>query len=207
MIRVIHAESHPLFREGVRSVIEQAHDIEIVASACTGTDAVRVVTATRPDVVLIDLTMPDMSGVDATRAICASRANAAVIMLCACSDRATVLAAFDAGASGYLMKDVAPDALIAGIRDAANGDAPVDSRAARALVAERKAHDQAALTPREEQVLALVHQGCANKTIAATLGISEKTVKAHLTRIFQRIGVTGRTQAALWARDNLPAQL
>ena len=118
------------------------------------------------------------------------------------SDREEILRALDAGAIGYLLKDAEPDELVRGVRSAAQGDSPLAPRAARTLIssrADRAGGDQ--LTERERQVLALVARGLPNKLIARDLGISEKTVKAHLTTIFQRIGVTDRVQATIWARD------
>jgi DNA-binding NarL/FixJ family response regulator len=119
------------------------------------------------------------------------------------SDRDRILDALDAGADGYLLKDADADELLRGIRAAARGEAPLDPKAARALLASRAARREApALTEREEEVLGLVADGLANKLIAQRLGISEKTVKAHLTAIFQRIDVSNRTQAAAWAREH-----
>ena len=203
MISVMLVDDHLMVRAGLERLLEQTTDIEIAAIADDGAAAVDLDVELAPDVILMDLSMPGMDGVEATRRICQERPDARVVMLTAHSEKARVLAALDAGASGYLVKDAAPDALIDGVRAAALGNAPLDSRAARAVLDARHERDQAKLTTRETEVLALVADGLANKAIARHLSISEKTVKAHLTRIFSVIGVTDRTQAALWARDNL----
>jgi DNA-binding NarL/FixJ family response regulator len=124
-----------------------------------------------------------------------------VVVLTSFSDRERILAALDAGAVGYLLKDVQPDELARAIRAAAGGDAPLDPRAARELLAGRRPAGPV-LTAREEEVLVLVAEGLPNKLIARRLQISERTVKGHLTHVFERIGVTDRTQAALWAREH-----
>jgi DNA-binding NarL/FixJ family response regulator len=124
-----------------------------------------------------------------------------VVVLTAFSDRSRILDAIDAGAVGYLLKDAEPDELIRGLQAAARGESPLAPKAAQALVAARaEQQGDPELTPREQEVLALLADGLPNKLIARRLDISEKTVKAHLTNIFQRIGVTDRTQAALWAQ-------
>jgi len=158
----------------------------------------------RPDVVLMDLSMSVLDGVEATRRIVgATDGSTRVVVLTSFSDREQIMAALDAGASGYLLKDAEPSELVAGIRAAARGEAPLAPKAAREVLAAR--HDErpgADLSVRERDVLRLVGSGLPNKRIARELGISEKTVKAHLTSVFQRIGVTDRTQAALWVQRN-----
>ena len=203
MISVLLVDDHVMVRAGLERLLGQTTGIEVAAIADDGTAAVDLDARLEPDVVLMDLSMPGMDGIEATRRICAKRPEAKVVMLTAHSEKARVLAALDAGASGYLVKDAAPEVLIDGVRAAAEGNAPLDSRAARAVLDARNERGQAKLTTRESEVLALVADGLANKAIARRLSIAEKTVKAHLTRIFSVIGVTDRTQAALWARDNL----
>ena len=127
-----------------------------------------------------------------------------MLVLTSYSDAERIVGALDAGALGYLLKDAEPDEVLRGIRAVARGESPINPRAARELLGARRTTAAAAadLTPRESEVLALVRQGLANKQIARRLGISERTVKAHLTSTFQRIGVVDRTQAALWAERN-----
>ena len=128
-------------------------------------------------------------------------------MLTSFGDETRIIDALNAGASGYLLKHTDPDALIDAVRAAYAGDAPLDPRAGRVLMEQRRRSQPAAdLTKRELEVLRLVGQGLANKQIARRLGITERTVKAHLTSVFQRIGVTDRVQAALWVQQNLPAE-
>jgi DNA-binding NarL/FixJ family response regulator len=152
-------------------------------------------------VVLMDLQMPRTDGVEATRRLIASGAAAQVLVLTSYSDSERIIAALDAGAVGYLLKDADPDDVIEGVRAVARGESPLHPKAARELLLARgrPADPRIRLTPREADVLRLVRVGLANKQIARRLGISERTVKAHLTSAFQRIGVQDRTQAALWA--------
>lgn len=150
----------------------------------------------------MDLSMPIMGGVEATAQIDERHDGAVrVVILTSFSDRQQVLAALDAGASGYLLKDADPEELIRGVRAAARGEAPIAPKAAREVIASRsERREDLELSPREREVLALVARGLPNKRIALELSISEKTVKAHLTNIFERIGVSDRYQAALWAQ-------
>jgi DNA-binding NarL/FixJ family response regulator len=150
----------------------------------------------------MDLEMPGTDGIAATRRLRAERPQTVVIVLTSFSDRDRILAALDAGAAGYLLKDAGPDELERALHAAARGDAPLDPRAARELLVERERRGGPQLSEREEEVLTLVGQGLPNKLIARRLGITERTVKGHLTRVFEQIGVTDRTQAALWAREH-----
>ncbi len=201
MIRVLVVDDHSIIRVGLQRMLEQSVDIEVVGVADRGERAVALDAELRPDVVLMDLSMPGLSGVESTRRICAARGEASVVILTASTDRTHVVDAIEAGAVGYLVKDSDPGVLVDGVRSAANGDSPLDARAARHLLQGRRVEPQ--LTSRERDVLELVSHGLANKAIARSLGIREKTVKAHLTRVFNAIGVTDRTQAALWAKEHL----
>ncbi len=152
---------------------------------------------------LIDLEMPVLDGIEATRRILSASPATSVIVFTSFSDRERILRALDAGAIGYLLKDAEPDELHRAIRAAVRGEAPLAPKAAAALLAARSSAGLSQdLTDREREVLQLVASGLANKQIARRLGISEKTVKGHLTHVFQAIGVTDRTQAALWAERN-----
>jgi DNA-binding NarL/FixJ family response regulator len=202
MIRVLLADDHGVVRDGLARLLGSVPDIEVVAAAADGDQAVELAREHRPDVVLMDLRMPGMDGSEATRRLLESEPAMNVVILTSFSERDEILGALDAGAIGYLLKDAEPDELIRGVRAAAQGDSPLDPKAARTLIGSRNAVQSHPLTDREQEVLQLVARGLPNKLIARELGISEKTVKAHLTTVFQRIGVTDRVQAAMWARDH-----
>jgi DNA-binding NarL/FixJ family response regulator len=201
MIRVALVDDHAVLRAGLEELLVGDDEIEVVGSVATGAEAIEVVDREQPDVVLMDLSMPEMDGVEATRRITESDAKTHVVALTSFAERDRVLAALDAGAVGYLLKDIEPAELRSAIRAAARGESPLSPRAAGALVAARsRGADLPALSGREREVLELVAEGLPNKSIARRLEISEKTVKAHLTSIYQQLGVTDRTQAAIWAR-------
>ena len=204
MIRLVLVEDHPVVRVGLERLLANEDDIEIVGTAQNGAEAVELVAKVECDVVLMDLSMPVMDGVEATQKIVEAHDGAVrVVILTSFSAREDIIAALDAGASGYLLKDAEPQELLAGVRAAARGDAPLAPRAAREVLSARtEGLTRPELSVRESEVLRLVAGGLPNKRIARELQISEKTVKAHLTQVFQRIGVTDRTQAALWARDH-----
>jgi DNA-binding NarL/FixJ family response regulator len=201
MIRVVLVDDHAMVRRGLEQLLAGTDGMEVVGTAGDGAEAIAVVRDTTPDVVLMDLQMPDIDGVSATSRIVASGSPSQVVVLTSFSDSERIVAALDAGAVGYLLKDAEPEDVLEGIRAAARGESPLHPRAARQLLTARASTrgSPVELTPRETEVLSLVRQGLANKQIARRLGISERTVKAHLTSTFQRIGVADRTQAALWA--------
>jgi DNA-binding NarL/FixJ family response regulator len=205
VIRVMIVDDHAVVRSGLRSLLETAEDIDVVGAAADGSEAIELVAGAAPDVVLMDLSMPGVDGVEATATITQAYPEVAVVVLTSFSEPSRITAALEAGAIGYQLKDAAPDDLIAAVRAAAAGGAPLDPRAARVLLDRRPpaAQGMAALSSREQEVLQLVTSGLANKQIARRLGIAERTVKAHLTNIFGRIGVTDRTQAALWAQEQM----
>jgi DNA-binding NarL/FixJ family response regulator len=203
VIRVLLADDHGVIRDGLGRLISGLDDIELVGVAADGAEAVARAAELAPDVVLMDLDMPRMDGIEATRRVLEDRPGTAVLVLTSFSDRPRILGAIEAGACGYLLKDVAAEDVAAGIRSAARGESPIDPRAARALVSAKAQPDPAAaLSAREAEVLALLVEGLPNKLIARRLEISEKTVKTHLTAIFRTLDVTDRTQAALWAERN-----
>jgi DNA-binding NarL/FixJ family response regulator len=204
-IRVVVADDHAIVRGGLEQLLSTADDIALVGVAANGVEAVEVVLRERPDVVLMDLSMPELDGAEATRRIVATDAGARVVVLTSFGDDRHIADALHAGAVGYVLKHADPDELLDAIRAAARGDSPLDPKAARVLLASRRLGPrERELSTREEEVLRLVADGLTNKAIARKLTISERTVKAHLTNIFGRLGVTDRTQAALWARDHLP---
>ncbi|HET9243230.1 MAG TPA: response regulator transcription factor [Gaiella sp.] len=203
MIRLLIADDHAVVRSGLRHLAATFDDVELIGDAADGEEAVRLCAERAPHVVLMDLEMPVLDGIEATRRIREAHPEVAVVVLTSFSDREQILRALDAGAIGYLLKDAEPAELEKAVRAAAQGDAPLDPRAGRALLSAREASSPLdALSEREREVLTLVARGFPNKLIARELSISEKTVKAHLTSIFRTIGVTDRTQAALWAERN-----
>ena len=203
MIRVMIVDDHALIRRGLSDLLSAAEGIDVVGSIDDGLLAAALVTELEPDIVLMDLSMPGLDGIEATRAVLQVRPTAKVIMLTSFSENARILAALEAGAVGYLLKDTEPEDVIRALRDAADGGVPLSPKAARALLpGNRPAGNPTtdALSARERQVLSLVAVGLPNKSIARRLTISEKTVKAHLTRVFSVLGVSDRTSAALWAQ-------
>ncbi|MFN2465933.1 MAG: response regulator [Candidatus Dormibacteria bacterium] len=201
-VRVMLVDDHPMVRSGLTQLLEAADGITVVSAEEGGKQAIDAVMNLLPDVVLMDVSMPVMDGIVATRELLKRRPVTRVVMLTSYAEDETVLAALDAGACGYILKDAAPDEVIKAVLEAWRGDSPMAAGAARVLLGARnRPRSEEALTPREEEVLGLVGEGMANKQIARRLGISEKTVKAHLTSVFQRIGVDSRTGAALWAQQ------
>jgi DNA-binding NarL/FixJ family response regulator len=200
MTRVLIADDHGVLRDGLGRVIAAQADLELVGVAANGAEAVELCRRTSPDVVLMDLEMPVMDGIEATRAIVRANPATAVLVLTSFADRRRITGALDAGAVGYLLKDASADDVVEGIRAAALGGSPLDPRAARLLLESQAAPDPlAALSAREREVLGLLLEVMPNKLIARQLGISEKTVKSHLPSVFRAIGVTDRVQAVLWA--------
>lgn len=203
MIEVLLVEDHPVVRAGLEELLSETKDIEVVGAACNGAEALELAAALEPDVVLMDISMPILDGIEATRQLRASNTEARVLILTSFSDQEGILAALDAGASGYMLKDAEPDELFSGIRAAAAGESPLAPAAVSALLQARQAGDDPdELTEREREVLALVAQGLSNKQVARRLEISEKTVKTHLTNIYRRIDVVSRVEAVLWAQEN-----
>ncbi|MBO0687155.1 MAG: response regulator transcription factor [Candidatus Dormibacteraeota bacterium] len=209
-VRVLVVEAHPVLRAGLGSLLAGRNGIEVVALLDDFEAATTVVRRGRPQVVLMSLPA-EVEGMEAVRTLAEARPETRVLVLAEAGDGDRVLAAVAAGAAGYLPRDAGPDELARGVLAAARGESGEALRAALALVGESSGGGRRPqgltlegplLTRRERQVLALVGRGLANKQIGRQLGISEKTVKAHLGRTFQRIGVGDRTQAALWAQRN-----
>ncbi|MEZ5225739.1 MAG: response regulator transcription factor [Acidimicrobiales bacterium] len=206
MITVMIVDDHAIVRNGLERLFETADDIEVVALASNGQEAVDLADRLHPDVILMDLSMPVMDGVEATRQITSTDSTSRIVVLTSFGDESRILDALNAGAGGYLLKHIDPDELLSAVRSASAGEAPLDPRVGRLLLETRMSPQPRPneLTAREAEVLALVGKGLANKQIARQLGISERTVKAHLTSVFHRLDVTDRVQAALWAQQNLP---
>ncbi|HHY93125.1 MAG TPA: response regulator transcription factor [Firmicutes bacterium] len=205
-IRILVVDDHPLVRSGIKKIVELEDDIEIVGEAGTAREAVAEVEAVRPDVVLMDLDLPDVSGVEATREIKEKYPTVGVVALTIHDDRDYLLEMVRAGAEGYVLKDVEPGGLVSAIRAVREGNSYISPPAAKKLLGEfnrlstGEPEDKVdGLTAREQEVLCLIARGQSNKEIGTTLAISEKTVKNHVTSIFRKIGVDDRTEAALYA--------
>jgi DNA-binding NarL/FixJ family response regulator len=203
MIRVLIVDDHAIVRSGLAALLATTSDLEVIGEAASGTEAVHLTAELRPDVVLMDLSMPGVDGVRATASVLAEHPDTHVLVLTSYSDQRWILGALEAGADGYLLKNAEPEVILSGIREVMTGGSPLDPKAARALVTSHRRDPvtpRSQLTDREQEVLTMVGDGLPNKVIARRLGITERTVKAHLTNIYQRLGVTDRTQAALWAQ-------
>jgi DNA-binding NarL/FixJ family response regulator len=203
MIRVLIVDDHAVVREGLRAFLALQDGVEIVGEAGDGEEALAQAQQLRPDVILMDLVMPGLDGVGAMRRLRAEGPSARVIVLTSFLDDERLLPAIQAGAAGYLLKNAEPAELIMAIRAAHRGDAVIDptvaARLVHAISTDTPQPAEGNLTPREREVLALIAGGRSNKRIALELGISEKTVKAHVGRLLAKLGVADRTQAALLA--------
>ena len=202
-IRVLVVDDHAVVREGLRTFLALQEGIEVVGEATDGEEGIRQAERLRPDVILMDLVMPRLDGVGAMRELRRRLPASRVIVLTSFADDERLLPAIQAGAAGYLLKDVEPRELARAVRAADAGEALLDPTVAARLVdaiAQAPGEEPAErLTRREREVLALVADGLSNKRIARELGISEKTVKNHVGHVLAKLGVTDRTQAALHA--------
>jgi DNA-binding NarL/FixJ family response regulator len=201
-VTILVADDHPVVRQGLRTFLATQEDLDVVGEAATCTEAAECAAELRPDVVLLDLVMPGGDGIEAARKIRDASPESKVIVLTSYPDDATVLPALEAGAAGYLLKDVEPRELADGVRRVHRGESLLHPSVAQRVIREAvgpAAPERDALTPRELDVLRLIARGLPNKLIARELGIAERTVKTHVSSIFAKLGVTDRTQAALYA--------
>ncbi|MFL5866795.1 MAG: response regulator [Thermoleophilaceae bacterium] len=201
-IRVLVADDHAVVRQGLRTFLELQDDIEVVADVADGRQALDAVAEHEPDVVLMDLVLPVVDGVEAIRRIAAERPQTRVIALTSFLDDDKLFPAVRAGAAGYLLKDVEPQELVKAIRTVHGGEALLHPAVAARLmeeVAGGKQEPADPLTPREREVVELIARGLSNKRIAAELGIAEKTVKAHVSNVLGKLGLSDRTQVAMHA--------
>lgn len=199
-IRVLIVDDHSVVRGGLRTFLGLDAEIEIVGEAVNGEEAVQMARQLAPDVVLMDLKMPKVDGISATGTIRRELPDTEVIALTSVLEDASVLGALRAGAIGYLLKDTEAEELRRAIKAAAEGQVQLSPQAAARLVREVRAPEHTAtLSERETDVLRLLAQGHSNKVLSQALGISEKTVKAHITSILTKLNATSRTQAALYA--------
>lgn len=201
MITIMVVDDHAVVRAGLARVLETTPDMHIVAEAGDGAEARLLLADIDPDVILMDLSMPGMDGVTATRLILQEHPQACVVALTSYGDRDRVMAMLDAGARGYLVKDGDPEELVRAVRAAAGGGSPLSPVAASALLRTREARvDLAKLTTREREVLELLVTGLSNRAIGEQLRVTEATVKAHLTKVYAVLGVGDRISAVLRAR-------
>jgi DNA-binding NarL/FixJ family response regulator len=213
VIRVVVADDHEIVLRGLRLTIQGERDMQLLGEARTGREAVELVEKTRPDVVLLDIQMPDMDGIQAAGAIRAAFPQVSILILTNFGDDARLYAALRAGVSGYLLKDIDGDSLVAAIRGAARGEPQLHPDVARRLMERmpRPVDPFAELTPRERDVLLLVAHGLSNKEIGLELSLTEVTIKGYVSTLLSKLNVADRTQAALMAvrygliaEDDLP---
>jgi DNA-binding NarL/FixJ family response regulator len=205
-IRVLIVDDHAVVRRGLRGFLELLDDLEVVGEAENGREAVAAVEALAPDVVLMDLVMPELDGIGAIEAIRASGAETEIVALTSFIEEDKVTAALEAGATGYLLKDADADEVVAAIRAAHAGEVHLDPAVARLLAQRLRTRREPELveplTDRETEVLGLVGKGLPNKEIAWRLGITERTARTHVSNILGKLALTSRTQAALWAVEH-----
>ena len=201
MIRVLVADDHPIVRGGIVALLESADDLSVVGEASTGLQAVELAFEHEPDIVLMDLQMPALSGAEATARILEQRPGIRVIVLTTYESDSAILQAIEAGASGYLLKAAPAGEILAGIRSVVAGDVALAPSIAAMLVNRVKAPAGPTLSARETEVLALVAQGKSNPAIAQALFVSEATVKTHLLHVFEKLNVSDRTRAVTKAME------
>ncbi|HSD48581.1 MAG TPA: response regulator transcription factor [Actinomycetota bacterium] len=205
-IRVLLVDDHGVVRRGLRGFLELLDDIEVVGEAENGVEGVEAADRLEPDVVLMDLVMPELDGIEAIARIKADRPETEIVALTSFIEEDKVTSALEAGASGYLLKDAEADDVAAAVRAAYAGEVHLDPAVARLLTQRMRARKEPEpvepLTEREKEVLALVGKGLANKEIAYELGITERTARTHVSNILGKLGLASRTQAALWAVEH-----
>lgn len=194
-IRLLICDDHPVVRLGLRGMLESQPDLEVIAEAADGDEAVTLARYHRPDVILMDLRMPKMDGVEATKQIRSELSDARVLILTTYETDADVLRVVSAGALGFLLKDSPEEKIFGAIRDVSQGNSPLTSSVAARLMERLRGNNENILSPREVEILQLVAHGANNKGIASELWISEATVKSHLNRIFDKLDATDRTSA------------
>jgi len=210
-IRVLLVDDHALFRSGIKALLSRQSDFEVVGEAGDGLEGVKRAAALRPDVVLMDLHMPGMSGREAVKLLSEEVPEARVVMLTVSEDAEDLLETLQAGAHGYLLKNIDTEFLLQSIRRAARGDSPVSEEMTGKLVQGVKAKAAAVepatrvaerLTPREREILAMVAKGASNKEIGRHLNLAESTVKIHVQHILRKLNLASRVQAAVYAVEH-----
>jgi two-component system, NarL family, response regulator LiaR len=201
LIGVVIADDHEVVRRGLGMLIEGEQDMRLLGAAATGAEALALADAAGPDVILLDIQMPDLDGIAAASRLRAAHPRLVILMLTSYSDDARIYAALRAGASGYLLKEMSGDALLGAIRAASRGEPQLHPRVARRLMDRVMPPEDplAQLSPREQEVLRWIARGLSNKEIAAATDLTEQTVKSYVREILSKLGVADRTQAALLA--------
>lgn len=209
--KILLVDDHELVRQGIAAMLGGASDLEVVGHARTGREAIEIARKALPDIVLMDVRMPDMDGLEATRKIKEERPRTAVVMVTMHDNAAYLREAVQAGAAGYLLKNLSRDELIDAIRQVASGGAFIESQMLRGMLSELKPVSPSAganlknvknLTKREREILALVAEGMSNREIAEKLVLSPETVKSHVAAVLEKLNVSDRTQAAIYAVRN-----
>jgi DNA-binding NarL/FixJ family response regulator len=195
VIRLLIADDHPVVRDGLRGIFEASDEVEVIGDAANGREAVDRAAVLRPDVVLMDLRMPEMDGVTAIKRLAERGVTARVLVLTTFDTDSDVVPAIEAGATGYLLKDAPPEELLRGVRAAARGEAVLSPSVATRLLSQVRAPVHEPLSQRELDVLGLIAQGASNRDAASRLFISEATVKTHVLHIFAKLGVNDRAAA------------
>lgn len=203
--RLLIIDDHPLFRKGVRQLVSPEPEFDVIGEASCGQEGIAQVRALAPDMILLDLNMKDMNGVEVLKAIKASGSDARVIMLTVSDEAGDLVAALQAGADGYLLKETEPEDLLAKLKDAAEGQMAISERLAVLLAhslregGRPRDPDQAGLTEQEQRILDLIAVGKSNKLIARELSIAEGTVKVHVKHLLRKLNLRSRVEAAVWA--------
>jgi len=205
-VRIVVVDDHTLFRRGITALLAKVTDFAVVGEAADGFEGIKAVAAHKPDVVLLDLNMPGISGIDAMKAILAESPGTHVVMLTVSEDAEDLMAALRSGALGYLLKNIDSDFLVDSIRRAANGDSVMSPEMSTKLLREIRtgapASAHPALSPREREILGFLARGASNKEIARALDIAESTVKIHVQHILRKLELSSRVQAAVWAIEH-----
>ena len=205
---LVTIDDHPLFRKGVADLISMDHTLSLIGEAASGEEGLELVCRLSPDLVLLDMNMKGMDGIETLKAIKEAEPDARVIMLTVSDSEESVVAALRAGADGYLLKDMEPEDMLARLRNAADGQMVLSDRLTELLAhalredAQPRTPEEAGLTEREAQILALIARGLSNKLIARELDITEGTVKVHVKHLLKKLNLRSRVEAAVWAVSN-----
>ena len=211
MITTIIIDDHPVVRAGMRTVLDAAPDVVVLAEGANGHDALRLAEEQQPDVLVLDVNLPGLNGLEVTRRLCTQEASPVILILTVHDDAQTVMGLLESGATGYILKDEALETLVSAVRAAARGESWLSPTVANEVVRRAvgsprpgagprtSSRDRERLTPREQEVLALLAQGLGNAAIARKLVVTKRTVQNHVSNIYGKLGVKSRTEAALLA--------